>query len=99
MEQVANKIDEYVTLIMERFDLVMQRFDQIESKLERLYETNSIKDSDLLVDEDVQLLLNISKRTLQRYKQQNLLPYSKIKGKSYYLGFDVILFKRSRVNK
>lgn len=92
MEQIKNRIDESMSLIM-------KRFDTLENKLEKLYETNKIKDTDLLNDEEVQLLLNVSKRTLQRYKQQNLLPYSRVKGKSYYLGFDIIMFKRGRANK
>lgn len=91
MEQIKKRIDESMSLIM-------RRFDTLENKLEKLYETNNIKDTDLLNDEEVQLLLNVSKRTLQRYKQQNLFPYSKVKGKSYYLGFDIIMFKRGRMN-
>lgn len=91
MEQIKNRIDESMSLIM-------KRFDTLENKLEKLYETNNIKDTDLLNDEEVQLLLNVSKRTLQRYKQQNLFPYSRVKGKSYYLGFDIIMFKRGRMN-
>ncbi|EGK00149.1 helix-turn-helix domain-containing protein [Dysgonomonas gadei] len=92
MEQIKDKIDKCMILIMERFD-------KLENKLEKLYETNNIKDTDLLDDSEAQSLLNVSKRTLQRYKQQKLLPHSKVKGKSYYLGFDIIMFKRGRMNK
>lgn len=92
MEPIKDQIDKCMILIVERFD-------KLENKLEKLYETNKIKDTDLLNDKEVQLLLNVSKRTLQRYKQQNLLPYSRVKGKSYYLGFDIIMFKRGRANK
>lgn len=91
MEQIKNRIDEAMNLIM-------RRFDTLENKLEKLYETNNIKDTDLLNDEEVQSLLNVGKRTLQRYKQQKLFPYSRVKGKSYYLGFDIIMFKRGRMN-
>lgn len=70
MEQIKDKIDKCMILIMERFD-------KLENKLEKLYETNNIKDTDFLDDYEAQLLLNVSKRTLLRYKQQKLLPTEK----------------------
>lgn len=45
MEQIKDKIDKCMILIMERFD-------KLENKLEKLYETNNIKDTDLLDDNE-----------------------------------------------
>lgn len=70
MEQIKDKIDKYLILIMERLH-------KLENKLEKLYETNNIKDTDFLDNYEAQLLLNVSKRTLLRYKQQKLLPTEK----------------------
>ena len=45
---------------------------------------------ELLDNQDVCLLLGITPRTLQRYKRYKLMPYEKIKGKSYYKKSDVV---------
>lgn len=55
MEQIKDKTDKYIILIMERFG-------KLENKLEKLYETNNIKDTDLLDNNEAQSLLNVSKK-------------------------------------
>ncbi|HSH67662.1 MAG TPA: helix-turn-helix domain-containing protein [Bacteroidia bacterium] len=42
-----------------------------------------------LDNQEVCLMLNITKRTLQTYKDKNLLPYSKMNRKNYYKLSDV----------
>lgn len=72
--------------------LLTGRFDAIDKKLDRLARTKDITEGDQLLDnEDVCRLLNITLRTLQRYKQYNILPHKKIRGKSYYWKSDVLL--------
>lgn len=72
--------------------LITERFDAIDRKLERMARNKDIMDGDELLDnEDVCRLLNIHKRTLQRYKQYKILPYTKIRGKSHYRKSDVLL--------
>lgn len=67
------------------------RFDAIDKKLDRLAKAKDITGDDRLLDnEDVCRLLNITLRSLQRYKQYNILPHKKIRGKSYYWKSDVL---------
>lgn len=81
------------------FNLILKRFDNIDSKLEKLSQEKISEESDFLDNEGVQRLLNISERTLQRYKQHKLLPYAQIKGKSYYRKSDVYEILNTKLNK
>lgn len=72
--------------------LITERFDAIDRKLDRMARNKDIMDGDELLDnEDVCRLLNIHPRTLQRYKQYKVLPYTKTRGKSHYKKSDVLL--------
>ncbi len=82
------QLKEYLEEILH---LIMKRFDTIDKKLDRLARVKDVMDGDELLDnQDVCMLLGITHRTLQRYKQQKLMPYEKIKGKSYYKKSDVL---------
>ena len=51
---------------------------------------NSIfKEEKWLDNQEVCLMMNITKRTLQTYKNKGLLPYSKLNRKNYYKHSDV----------
>lgn len=79
---------DYIEMIIK---LLTKRFDSIENKIDRLSRIKDVMDGDELLDnQDVCLLLDITPRTLQRYKRFGLLPYEKIKGKSYYKKSDVM---------
>ncbi|MBF0650812.1 helix-turn-helix domain-containing protein [Dysgonomonas sp. GY75] len=72
-------------------NLLTARFDAIEKKIDRLSRVKDVTEGDLLLDnQDVCQLLNITFRTLQRYKQHKILPYCKVRGKSYYRKSDVL---------
>lgn len=47
------------------------------------------KEERWLDNQEVCLMLNISKRTLQTYKDKGMLPYSKLNRKNYYKFSDV----------
>ena len=47
------------------------------------------KEERWLDNQEVCLILNISKRTLQTYKDKGMLPYSKLNRKNYYKFSDV----------
>lgn len=83
---------EHLKELLERIlRLLTGRFDAIDKKLERLARTKDITEDDELLDnQDVCQLLNITLRTLQRYKQYRILPCKKIRGKSYYWKSDVL---------
>ena len=81
-------LKEYIDFLI---NFLTKKFDLIDSKLDRLSRIKDVMDGDELLDnQDVCQLLGITHRTLQRYKQYKLLPYEKIKGKSYYKKSDVL---------
>ncbi|MDR3858039.1 MAG: helix-turn-helix domain-containing protein [Alistipes ihumii] len=49
--------------------------------------------------QDVCLLLNVSKRTLQTYRDRKLLPYTSIGGKFFYRESDVAEYLESKTVK
>lgn len=86
---MMQQLKEYLEEILR---LIMKRFDTIDKKLDRLARIKDVMEEDELLDnQDVCMLLGITHRTLQRYKQHKLLPYQKIKGKSYYRKSDVLI--------
>ncbi|MGM8362257.1 helix-turn-helix domain-containing protein [Flavobacterium sp. ARAG 55.4] len=51
--------------------------------------TPIFKEEKWLDNQEVCLMMNITKRTLQTYKSKGLLPYSKLNRKNYYKRSDV----------
>ena len=51
--------------------------------------TSIFKEEKWLDNQEVCLMMNITKRTLQTYKDKGLLPYSKLNRKDYYKRSDV----------
>ena len=85
------------------FDSWMNR---LASQIERLHRkldrqdnsiTPKIDDEILLDNQDLCLLLKISKRTLQRIRSSGELPYRLIGKKAYYLESDVARFIQSGI--
>lgn len=74
--------------IVERIDLLKEHIN--ETKKSR----NSIDGEELLDNQDLLQMLNISSRTLQRYRSTGKLPYYTISGKLYYKLSDVHYFIR-----
>lgn len=52
-----------------------------------------------LDNQEVCLMLNITKRTLQTYKDRGLLPYSKLNRKNYYKLTDVLVLLKQTNKK
>ncbi|MRJ11254.1 DNA-binding protein [Ornithobacterium rhinotracheale] len=84
---------------MEVIVIEKRAFEQINQKLgDLLKQTKSVvethqaicQDKKWLDTQEVCQLLGISKRTLQNYKDRNLLPYSYINRKNYYKRSDVL---------
>ena len=51
--------------------------------------TSIFKEEKWLDNQEVCLMMNITKRTLQTYKDKGLLPYSKLNRKNYYKLSDI----------
>lgn len=83
-----------------RFDKLMARFDRIDSYLEKMAIKEKLLEGEKLLDnQDVCQMLNVSKRTLQRYRSSGELPYQMIYHKTFYKESDVIAFIKANFAK
>jgi hypothetical protein len=90
----SNNFEEWMKRIMERFDKLEKRMDKPEE-----YPVPTINGERLFDNQDICLLLNICKRTLQRYRTLGWLPYTRIDQKTYYTESDVKKFIEERAKK
>ena len=71
----------------------MARFDRIDAYMATLAMKEKLLEGDALMDnQDVCRMLNISKRTLQRYRSSGALPYRTLYSKVFYKRSDVEAF-------
>ena len=69
----------------DEFELIMGKLENIETMIIKMTDKKEVlKGSELMDNTDMCLLLGITKRTLQRYRQKGVLPYYLMSGKSYY---------------
>lgn len=72
---------------------LMSRLDEVVDKLDDSGEEVPLFDGEKLLDNyDVCRMLNVSKRTLQRYRSSGELPFQMIYHKTFYKETDVIKF-------
>jgi DNA-binding transcriptional MerR regulator len=70
--------------------LINSRFDRVEKKLDRMVKVKDVMDGDELLDnQDLCLLLGITKRSLATYRQKKMIPYYRADRKTYYRASDV----------
>jgi hypothetical protein len=82
---------------------IMERFDQLESKIdkpdEEAQKAQTIDGERLYDNQDLCLLFNVCKRTLQRYRTLGWLTYQRLDQKAYYTESDVKKFIEERASK
>ncbi|MDH8702519.1 hypothetical protein M2138_001885 [Dysgonomonadaceae bacterium PH5-43] len=79
---------------------IMDRFDKQDKTLDKMSKHRNMLDGELLLDnQDLCMLLNVSKRTLQRYRATGELPFQTLYHKTYYKESDVHAFIRTNFNK
>lgn len=72
------------------FESLQERFEAFVDKIDKLCDENNGKNLKRWLDnEDVCHILNVTKRTLQTYRDQGILPYTQIGHKIYYRPEDV----------
>ena len=82
------------------FERFIVRFDRIERHLEKMAIKEKLLDGERLLDnQDVCQLLNVSKRTLQRYRSECGLPYQMLYHKTFYKESDVEAFIKANFAK
>jgi len=79
-----------ITIESEAFLSITRKLENLENEFIKMIKKTSTPLSDTWLDnEDVCHLLKISKRTLQNYREENVIPYSQIKHKIYYRASDI----------
>lgn len=79
-----------INIETEVFESMLDRFEAFAGKVETLCGQNTNKElADWLDNQDVCQILNISKRTLQTYRDNGTLPHTRIGHKMYYKAEDV----------
>jgi hypothetical protein len=80
---------------------IMERFDRLESHFTKPPEKERQRlDGELLLDnQDLCMMLNVSKRSLQRYRSLKWLPFHRIDQKTYYLQSEVEKFIKEHFEK
>lgn len=79
---------EVIAIESKTFELLTNRFDAFAKQIKQWCGTEK-SGSKWLDNQDVCNLLNISKRTLQYYRNTGKLSFSQISSKCYYKAFDV----------
>lgn len=83
-------IMEIVNIDSKTFEAMLSTFEGFASRMESLCRLHGDKElSEWLDNQDVCLLLNISPRTLQTFRDNGTLPFSRINHKIYYKSSDV----------
>lgn len=91
-------IERMLGTIMERLDRQEQLLEDIrqnryaEPPAEAMAETNILNGERLYDNQDLCMMLQVSKRSLQRYRSIGILPYMMLRQKTYYKESDVERF-------
>ncbi len=73
------------------FEMMMSRFESFAQRVEQICKNNGDKSLNKWLDnQDVCEILNISKRTLQTYRDNGILGYTQIGHKIYYRPEDIM---------
>ena len=63
---------------------ILEQIDLLHKKADRLIPDLACKNTKLFDNQDLCQLLNVNKRTLQRYRSKGALKYLRIGGKTFY---------------
>lgn len=91
-----NNLD--INIFTDYMERLLERLDRHEDMLNRLHGRIRTKfgempfDDNMLDNQDVCLMLKVSKRSLQRYRSMGILPYRLFKRTPYYRREDVEMF-------
>ena len=92
--------DDFTLWLQTWFEKLLGRFDKIDRFMESLNARHNLLGGERLLDnQDLCRLLNVSKRTLQRYRTNGHLPYQMIYHKTYYKERDVETFIQRHFDK
>jgi hypothetical protein len=79
------------------FRMIMERLDRIDEKLQiKKQEVQPLDGDKLLDNQDMCMLLGVTKRTLARYRQKKLIRYYSIRGRVWYRASEVKEFLQKK---
>lgn len=82
-----------ITIESAAFNNIIARLDNFEAELKKAVRTSSYPLSERWLDNEALCkIFNCSKRTLQMYRDEHMLPFSQIKHRMYYRACDVEKF-------
>ena len=82
------------------FQQIMDKLNAMDQKLDRMIKVKNAMDGDKLLDNhDLCMLLGVTKRTLQRYRQLQKIIFYRIDGKTYYKASEIQEFLQRYNNK
>jgi len=82
------------------FQQIMDKLNAMDQKLDRMIKVKNAMDGDKLLDNhDLCMLLGVTKRTLQRYRQMGKIIYYRIDGKTYYKASEIEEFLKKHNKK
>jgi len=87
-------IDDYLENLKKLIDY---RFDKVEKKIDQVIKIKDALDGDKLLDnQDMCLLLGITKHSLARYRSKKLIRYYQIDRKVFYKASEIQEFLKTR---
>lgn len=91
---------EVITIEKEAFKQIMEKLQSLEDRFIKMkVEAQTPLSERWLDNQDILLLLKISKRTLQSYRDERKIPYTQIGAKIYYKASDVEKFLKKNYRK
>lgn len=89
-----------ITIESDAFKQIMAKMQSLDDKFTELkHEAETPLSEKWLDNQDVMLLLKVSKRTLQSYRDENKIPFSQIGNKIYYKALDIEKFLKKNYRK
>ncbi len=80
-------------ILKELKEYIAERFNRLEEMLGKSKAAKRELDGEEIIDnQDLCRFLGVTKRTLQRYRNRNLIPFYKIDGKMYYKKSEILEF-------
>ena len=89
---------EVITITSDAFKEIINGISEMSNKIDRTYKHNPLSETWLDI-QDVCMLLKISKRTLQAYRDNKVLPFSQVAGKIYFKAADIDKHLQKHYNK
>jgi len=90
---------EIISIEVRAFEAMTERFKQFVQKVNKLCCLQNKRLGKWLDNQEACMMLNISKRTLQSYRDNGTLPFSQINHKMYYKPEDVERVLNQQKNK